>query len=353
MFGHAEPPIFNVFAWLKILLANERIIRRSYNYDVAVLELGTDGPGQLADFAYLQPDIVVLTAIAEEHMEFFGDLDAVAKEELTPITFAKQALVNIDDVEPRYRPETSYLSYGVYADADYHLVKRELRHQLLGQELHIALPENKEIMAEVSSLGEQGAKSIIAAAGVADLMGWTSSDIQKGLDGITPVAGRMQVLSGASDTTLIDDTYNASPVAIRAALDVLTATEATERIAILGTMNELGEGSADAHQAVGAMCDPKILDLVVTIGEQAERYLAPVAQAAGCHTVSFASPYDAGRYVKDNLKPGTVVLAKGSQNGVFAEEAVKLLLQNPKDSRRLVRQSPYWLQVKRKQFPQQ
>src|SRR5260221_9448082 len=102
-------------------------------------------------------------------------------------------------------------------------------------------------------------------------------------------------------------------------------------------MNELGAESASAHQAAGSYCDPQKLDLVVTVGEEAQKYLAPAAQQVGCQVESFATPYQAGEFVASKLKPKTVVLAKGSQNGVFTEEAVKILLNDPADSARLVR----------------
>ena len=104
------------------------------------------------------------------------------------------------------------------------------------------------------------------------------------------------------------------------------------------------------HSEVGSYCDSSKLDMVVTIGDQARKYLAPAAQKNGCHVKTFTSPYDAGQFVKQQLKTGAVVLAKGSQNGVFAEEALKGLLAEPKDASRLVRQSNYWLGVKSDQF---
>jgi UDP-N-acetylmuramoyl-tripeptide--D-alanyl-D-alanine ligase len=78
--------------------------------------------------------------------------------------------------------------------------------------------------------------------------------------------------------------------------------------------------------------------------------LAPAAKSKGCTVEEFLSPYAAGEFVRSHLKDGAVVLAKGSQNGVFAEEALKLLLRNAADSSKLVRQSTYWLNVKRRQF---
>jgi UDP-N-acetylmuramyl pentapeptide synthase len=160
----------------------------------------------------------------------------------------------------------------------------------------------------------------------------------------------MQILAGKRGSIIIDDTYNASPVAVEAALDVLYATEAPQHIAILGSMNELGEDSATLHSEVGGYCNPKKLDLVVTIGKEAKENLAPVAKNQGCQVETFMSPYEAGRFVATKLQTSGVVLVKGSQNGVFAEEAVKQLLANQSQARKLVRQSSYWLGVKQRQF---
>lgn len=351
VFGHREPGIFNLLAWARILVANERIIRGAFESEIVVLELGTDGPGQIAEFAYLRPEIVVVTAIADEHMEYFGTLDAVAQEELAVLDYADTVLLNIDDIAMQYLPKQAYLSYGFATEADYR-VRKQHSLQLLGQQLDMTLKHAQRVSAKVTPLGTQGAKIVIAAAAVADLLGWPDKAIVDGVQAIAPVSGRMQVLAGAHDVTLLDDTYNASPVAVRAALDVLYAAPATQRIAILGSMNELGDTSPAAHELAGSYCDASKVDMVVTIGEDAERYLAPRALKNGCQVKSFTSPYEAGAFVADIVKPGAVVLAKGSQNGVFAEESLKSLLKDASDAARLVRQTDYWMRVKQLQFPQ-
>ena len=77
IFGKSLPGLLNISAWFKILSENKKLIKADFPFDVVVVELGTDGPGQLNDFAYLQPDISVVTSVAPEHMEFFKTLDAV------------------------------------------------------------------------------------------------------------------------------------------------------------------------------------------------------------------------------------------------------------------------------------
>ena len=244
----------------------------------------------------------------------------------------------------------TFASYGFSDSADYRITNTTQR-DFLGQRLTIELASGQKIEAEVAALGKQGAKLVLAAAAAAHQIGIAPKDIVKGLQQITPVPGRMQILSGIKSSVLIDDTYNASPLAVKAALDVLYNANMRQRIAILGTMNEMGEGSAHMHEEIGEYCDPTKLDVVVTIGDQAALYLAHAAAQKGCKVVSFLNPYEAGEWVKDNLKDKAVVLAKGSQNGVFAEEALKALLARPADAKKLVRQSDYWMNVKKQQFP--
>lgn len=347
-FGQVEPSLFNVVAWCKLLGANQAALSHVYPFDVVVVELGTDAPGQLADFAYTRPDIAVVTAVTPEHMENFKTLDAVAAEELVVGEYSTQLLINGDDIAGKYVVGRKFSEYSLKTtEADYFALTRA--DALQGQHMDIVTPNGK-FKADVQYIGTQGAKFALAATAVADMLGVEGDDIAAALPKLVPFAGRMQVLSGIKSSILIDDTYNASPVAAKAALDVLYAAKTAQRIAILGSMNEMGEYSPEAHQEVGQYCDSKKLDMVVTIGKDANDYLAPAAVENGCTVKTFLSPQEAGKYVKSQLETGAVVLAKGSQNGVFAEEALKPLLTDQNDATKLVRQSPYWLKQKRSQF---
>jgi UDP-N-acetylmuramoyl-tripeptide--D-alanyl-D-alanine ligase len=159
----------------------------------------------------------------------------------------------------------------------------------------------------------------------------------------------MRVFGGIKNTSIIDDTYNASPVAVKAALDVLYAARASQRIAVLGSMNEMGAYAKTAHQEVGEYCDAHKLDYVLTLGADAARWIAPAAKVRGCQVHSFTGADACAAYVRKHLQERAVVLVKGSQNGVFAEEVVKQLLAQPKDAENLVRQSPAWLRKKARQ----
>lgn len=343
----------SIGAWVTVLKAMRLRIKEPRDVDVIIQELGTDKPGDIAEFSrYLTADVAVVTAVSEEHMEFFESLDEVAKEELSIAKFSKLTVVNRDDISEvyaEYADTHSIDTYGLSEKAEYRLVV-EPASPLDGRIGRLVTPEWGELSVTLQLIGDHSLKSAVAAACVGAKLGLTSQQIAVGISRIKPVPGRMQILRGQQGSTIIDDTYNASPLAVSAALKTLTDIEAPQRIAILGSMNELGRVSAQAHEEIGMLCDPTQLEWVVTIGEEAEKYLAPAALKNGCQVKSFQSPYQAGGFVHGVLKNGAVILAKGSQNGVFAEEAVKVLLHNTEDEEKLVRQSEAWLRKKDDQF---
>lgn len=345
--------VHSISAWIAVWRAAAIRMRQHDDVEVVVQELGTDHPGDIAHFGkYLRPDIAIVTAVSPEHMEFFENLEAVAKEELGVATFSQLTVINRDDIDQNYAKyaDTHQIdTYGLQEGAEYQIVL-EPSNPLDGRIGQLIAPEWGKLPVNLQVIGEQGAKAATAAAVVGAKLGLTSQEVAVGLSKVVPVKGRMNILRGLEDSVLIDDTYNASPLAVKAALDTLYAIDVPQRIAILGSMNELGASSAQAHEQVGKLCDPAKLDWVVTIGDEAEKFLAPAATGNGCQVRSFSSPYQAGGFVHSVLKPGAVILAKGSQNGVFAEEALKVLLHVTEEEASLVRQSEFWLKRKSEQF---
>ncbi len=350
-FGLSLPSLMNPLAWLKTFWLIESQLRQPYPYEIVVVELGTDGPGQIASFAkFLDVDLALVTAIAPEHMEFFKDLDAVAKEELSVAKFSEHILINADLCDQKYSQllHLEPITYGQEKPADY-----QIKDMKLGQKSSsFSIIRNNNIVwkGEHNSIALVQLYSIAAAVAVADQMGLSPEEIAAGVSRISPISGRMQLLSGINNSTILDDTYNASPDAVKAAIDTLYQLPAPQKIAILGNMNELGNYSQRAHTEIGEYCDPKQIDHVFTLGKDANKYLAQAAKARGCQVEEFSNPYALGLRLKEVIRPNAVILAKGSQNGVFAEEAVKEILANPKDAGRLVRQSPAWQKKKQESF---
>lgn len=356
VFDLPMPPLAklkNPFTWLKQLWYMELKIHRKFPFDVIVLELGTDHPGDIAHFRkYLRPDVAVVTAVAPEHMEFFKTIDAVAEEELVVANFSELAIINRDDIDEtfsRYVNNSNIDTYGTSGVAEYHYLIEDFD-STKGFTGKFVSPEFGEQEVSLRLVGEHNVKSAVAAGVVGVKLGLSAGEIVRGLSDIRPVQGRMNILRGLLDSVIIDDTYNSSPSAAVAALQTLYVFPNKQKIAILGSMNELGSFSQKAHEQVGGMCDPTLLDWVVTIGDEAERYLAPAAKRKGCQIRSFKTPYEAGAFAHSVLHPRAVVLAKGSQNGVFAEEAVKVLLHETEEEASLVRQSAQWLEKKQAMF---
>lgn len=347
--------IYSPLSWWRVLSQMRRQAKAetAFGYDVIVAEIGTDKPGDIASFGrYLRPQLAVITAVSPEHMEYFESLEAVAREELSVAEFSQQVLVNRDDVEEAFaalvkNPMIS--TYGIGGVAEYHFLPEQTEDDGRFGGKFVS-PEFGETPVALKVIGEHSVKALVAAGAVGVKFGLQPADIAPVLNSITAVPGRMQLLRGIHGSLIIDDTYNASPLATTAALKTLYSLHHPQRIAILGSMNELGESSAVEHQRIGELCDPSLLEWVVTIGGEAQAYIAPAATAKGCRVRSFASAYDAGAFVRTVLQPEAVVLVKGSQNGVYAEEAIKLFLRSIDDESRLVRQSPAWQRKKQAFF---
>lgn len=349
-FGRRVPSLTNPIAWFKLFLDNAQQIAGDYPYDIVVVELGTNRPGQIAAFQkYLQLDYAIVTAIVPEHMEYFSNMQAVADEELSVVNYSKKLIYNADLVNKNFRtPLMDAISYGNDERADYRLMN--VSQTSTGFECDIQYNDRKLLHFSHEALSKTQLYSVLAAATIGNELGLAQSQILGGIVVITPVSGRLRRLRGIKDSLIIDDTYNALPEAVKAGLNVVYGLEAPQKIAILGNMNELGTMSPKAHTEIGEYCDSTQLDLVITIGPDANKYLAPAAAAQGCSVKTFDTPYEAGEYVKSLVKSGAIIYAKGSQNKVFAEEALKPLLADPTDIAKLVRQSKYWLERKRESF---
>jgi len=348
-----EAKLKSPLEWLKQLWYMERKIHQTFPFDVVVLELGTDKPGDIAHFRkYLRPDVGIVTAVTPEHMAFFKTLDAVAQEELSIASFSELIIINRDDIDEtfaRYVTNSNIDTYGTSGVAEYHYLIEDFEAGA-GFAGKFVSPEFGEQQVVLKLTGEHNVKAAVAGGVVGIKLGLTQPEIIAGLSAIRPVKGRMNILKGLLDSTIIDDTYNSSPAAAVAALQTLYLFPSKQKIAILGSMNELGEFSQQAHAEVGTTCDPTLLDWIVTIGDEAEKFLAPAAAKRGCQVRSFKSPYEAGAFVHSVLHPHATILAKGSQNGVFAEEAVKLLLHATEEESQLVRQSADWIARKEAMF---
>lgn len=338
----------SIKAWISVFRAVRERVKMPTGTDVIIQEIGADRPGDIAHFGkYLRPYMGVVTAVTPEHMEFFKDMNAVAKEELMAANFSELAIINRDDIEGRYAEfltNSNLNTYGTTGAAEYRFETQNFTTEN-GYEGLVMTAEYEPILATIKVVGEHSLRPVMGAVAVAVKMGMTASEITAGLKLIRPVSGRMNVLKGQMNTIIIDDSYNSSPIAASSALQALYNLQTSQRIAVLGDMNELGDLSQFEHEKLGNLCDPNLLSWVVTVGEETEKYLAPTARQRGCQVRSFKNAIDAGAFVRSVIEEGAAILVKGSQGGIYTEEVVKILCHLDQTNE-LVRQSPKWLQTK-------
>ncbi|MCA9334579.1 UDP-N-acetylmuramoyl-tripeptide--D-alanyl-D-alanine ligase [Candidatus Saccharibacteria bacterium] len=346
--------VHSFMAWQDVIKAARAKILAPTDVDVIVQELGADHPGDIAAFGrYLKPYISVVTAATPEHMEYFKTLDAVAAEELAVTNYSQLALINRDDIDGKYAQyitNANLSTYGTSSVAEYHFEQKGFEVSKGHSGVFVGPDMPSGIDVTINVLGDHNARPAIAAAAVGLKFGLQPADIKSGLEAIRPIPGRMNLLRGLNGSSVIDDTYNSSPAAAVSAVQTFYSMEAPQRVVIMGSMNELGESSSTEHQKIGEMFHPDMVDWVITIGDDAEKYLAPAARAKGCQVKSFKNAVQAGAFAHSVMKPGALVLAKGSQGNVYAEEAVKILLLDQGDANQLVRQSPAWMATKEEFF---
>lgn len=360
----AESGGHSVLRWFGILLRGFAIWLLPVKYpEILILEMGADHPG---DIKYLtdmvRPSIGIVTAVAPVHTEFFGTVEKVAEEKSILIKVLPKdgvAILNYDDPRVRAMREKSVcraVAYGFEAMADVRAIESAVSFHALGVPghdmggIHFKLSQGQNAIPVYLTgvLGRQQVYSALAAASVGLALGLNPIQISEALRGYHPPAGRMNLLSGIKGTTIIDDTYNASPVSVGAALDVfkiLPKNEETKFYACLGDMLELGKDSVQMHREIGWKVAEIGADVLIACGALAKD-IAVGAREGGMgesQVFHFAKPGEAGKFLQEKIKSGDVVLIKGSQ-GIRMEKAVKEIMAEPmKAGELLVRQGPEWL----------
>ena len=339
-------------AWIRILWEIEKKLRRQFQYEVAILEMGADQVGEIEYFMkFITPDYGVVTAVKPAHMEGFKSLENILMEKFKLATGSKFALLNATEKRLMTKlPEIDPAKVALYGmdSGDYRYEVQDFKLDIgFTGTMHL---KDESIPVKLKLLARHNIHAAVAAAAVASMLGMSKSQIKSGLEKVRPVSGRMNPLEGIKNTLIIDDSYNSNPEAVVAALNTIYGLEG-RKIAILGMMNEMGPFSKQYHEEIGLYA--KNLDYLATIGHDAKQYLVPAAIKAGLkenRVAAFDNPYAAGKWVLSKLKDGDKVLVKGSQGKVFSEEATALLLKNPEDRKKLVRQSPFWQKLKQEAF---
>jgi UDP-N-acetylmuramoyl-tripeptide--D-alanyl-D-alanine ligase len=351
LFGLKVPAhLWDARAWQKLFKEIDNEIA-NYKYDTVVLELADDELAMMRKvLKIVKLDISVVSGIAPVHMAKMYDMRTVLHDNWVIAANAKTIIYNADNDALRKKAfKNGTVGFGLKAGAiKFNKISRS-KAGFLKAELQIG-KQKRQIQTKM--LGRQNLYSLLAAAAVANELEMNFSAICFELTQVGSVPGRMNMLKGLNGSKIIDDSYNASLETVIAGLDTLDQLSG-RKIAVLGSMNELGSHSIKSHREVGEKAS-KVVDLLVTIGTPAEEHLASSAAQAGLSQEAikvFRTPYEAGHYLKPIVKKGDIILVKGSQDGVYSEETARILLDPSLDaSAVLVRQSATWKKRKKKAF---
>ncbi len=341
--------------WFSILLQGlwRAITIRQYP-TMLVLEAGIEEPGDMARVVKLiQPDMTVLTQLAETpvHVAQFENRQALYDEKELLITATKERgtlVFNINDSYQHPMVERAHatirrVSFGGEEGSMVRCVNRMPiveDGKPVGSEVTLAIRGTNETFFIPGALGFGVMNSLIAAVTVGVLCNVSVESMRRSVASYTTPPGRMRIVPGVQGSTILDDSYNASPIAAVCALEELGFFKESKRIVVFGEMIQLGDATQRAYTRIGEVA-AECADIVVTVGEGA----FPIAESAvtqGAKVYRMENSTAAKQVLDDIIDEKTVVLFKGSQVARM-EKLLKHYVDKRIDVKRiLVRQEDQW-----------
>jgi UDP-N-acetylmuramoyl-tripeptide--D-alanyl-D-alanine ligase len=284
-------------------------------HQYAVVEMGANHPGEIEWLsAIARPNVAVITQCAPAHLEGFGSIEGVAKakaEIYSGLQSSGTAIINADDEYANFWKTTcqhlKQLCFGIKTD-DADVTAKNIN--IIAEKNSIQFQLNCdqgsiEILLPLS--GEHNVMNALAAAACCLSLDVSKASIKAGLENMSPVKGRLQIKEGKRDSRIIDDTYNANPASLKAALDVLSQYKGL-RYLVLGDMGELGETAEQLHKDAGELARKSGVDGVFTIGELS---IHASHESKSTHFETFGALNEA---LLNVLDADVTVLIKGSRS---------------------------------------
>jgi len=336
----------NIFGWLAVILkALALIFARDKNYpQILILEMAADHQGDikyLTDIA--QPKIGLITSVGPTHLEFFGSVANVAKEKsimIANLNTTDYAVINNDQkilVELSKKTKAQLFTYGLNK-ADLTASDLELNQASGGLYFKINYKDNSANVNLPNLLGRPIVYAFLAASAVGIIYQLNLKKIAERLEDFENQPGRLNLLPGIKYTRIIDDSYNSSPLAVKAALETLSQLKcAGNKFAVLGDMLELGDYTKKAHQEIGELVAKLAIDYLITVGERSHS-TAESAKEFGMNPdriFSFDNPENAGCFLQDRIAEGDLILVKGSA-AMSMERITKEIMAEPQKANKLL-----------------
>ena len=302
-------------------------------HEVAVLEMGISDFGEMTRLSEIaQPDVCVITNIGQCHLEQLGDRDGVLKAKTEVFGNLKEngtACLFIEDDKLAGITEVNGkkpVFYGMRETAEVYATD-VVNRGLFGSECLIHAGD-MQIKAEIPLPGKHMVYNALAATAVAKTLGLSAEQIEKGIRSVEAVSGRSHLIRTA-EYTIIDDCYNANPVSMKAAIDLL-GEAITRKVAILGDMFELGENEKSLHKDVGEYAAKHDVDVLICVGALSREMYQGAADCTDkkdtMELYHFATLDDCKNEVAGLLKQDDAVLIKAS-HGMHFTELVELFTQ--------------------------
>ena len=293
--------------------------------EILILEYAADKPGDIKDLLDVaRPQIGVITAIGDvpAHVEFYSGPEAVAREKskiLEVLPSTGFAVLNADDryvLEMKNRTKAYVMTYGFAPEAAIQITNFENRMEN-GNPIGVSFKLNyggSFVPVRIDGcFGKPQVYAAAAAAGVGFAFGMNLVKVSEALQSYESPAQRTKLIPGIKNTFIIDDCYNASPMSMKAAIELAGSMKFKRRIAVLGDMLEIGKYTIDSHIEIGNLIND-VFNILVTVGPRS-KFIAETASKKGMpikNIFSFESADDAKLKVQELMKKGDLVLIKGS-----------------------------------------
>ncbi len=304
------------------------ILELEREHEVTVLEMGMGAEGDITALCEIaRPTIGLITNIGEAHLESLGSVEAIARakgELLDYLGSGGVAVLNCDD--PRLFEISKRYPGKVYC---YGFNQGDIKGLQLSQRgeksfFRVRFPDNSEEIFQAPLPGRESASNVLAALSVGYILGLSLLEMKEGLKKSKPTSGRLQILDNSKGLKIIDDSYNANPSSVRAALNVLVDLGGYKTVAVLGDMLELGTISAEAHREAGRFAAEIGVGKLIVLGDLAQ-YIAEGAENSGFSALRCVDHREALRVLESlSLGKGWYVLVKGSR-GMRMEKIVEAL----------------------------
>jgi len=297
----------------------------------AVIELGMNHPGEIAVLsAIAQPTVGLVNNAQREHLEFMASVEAVAQENGAVISSLPADGIAVFPADDPFTPlwrgnagSRKIMSFGFCDDADVRCTHQPNdQPNEFGSDLQVTAGA-QQFPVRLAAAGLHNVRNALAAIACALAIGVAPEAVQRGLAAFAPVNGRLQRKTARNGALLIDDTYNANPDSVRAAIDVL-AQAAAPRVLVLGDMGEVGDQGPQFHEEIGAYAQARGIENLFTLGELARH----ASRAFGARAAHFDEIAVLNQTVETMLTPDATVLVKGSRF-MKMERVVQHLLAQP------------------------